>query len=118
MLDSPPLSASRCTNSRMFDEMSVASTEPFGPMRSAARSDCSPVPAAISSSRSPLLTRTMSSMTSVAGPSHLASVGVQSYHAWAVSCHCCSVDRLYDSASNLSGWLIQDPPTAIDLPDG
>jgi hypothetical protein len=74
--------------------MSVASTYPCGPTRSAIWSVSSPAPAATSSTRAPGPTPAMSSISSVAGPSQARTTGVQSFQARAAACHCSQVVSL------------------------
>ncbi len=80
--------------------MSVASTWPPSPTRRAAEIDCSPAPAATSSTREPGPMRARSNMVSVASPSQSPRKGPQRCQASAAACHCARVVVLKVAASN------------------
>src|SRR5579883_1605913 len=115
---SPAARASCAAKSRMLAEMSVASTAPVGPTRRAACRVCPPAPAAMSSTRAPLLISARSSMRSVASPNHASSCGPQRCQASAASCHCRRVVSLYAAGSNVvvMAYLL-DPAQQIRLRD-
>src|SRR3712207_5564475 len=104
----------------MLEEMSVASTYPAEPTRLAAAIVCPPAPAATSSTRAPGPTSAISSITSVAWPSHSSTVGPQRCHGSAAVCHCSLVVALYLTGSNcgagsLGMYLSFLPPRTVGL---
>ena len=110
MFDRPAACASAAAYSSSAGAMSVASTWPVGPTRRAAASDCSPAPAATSSTRQPGPTAAMSNIVSVAVPSHWPRNGPQRCHASAALCHCARVVTLNFCPSNHRSIVHRTPP--------
>src|SRR5712691_1264890 len=111
--------AAASANARIFDEMSVATTRPVAPTSRAAVIAGSPAPAATSSTRLPVPMRARSSITSVAGPSHVRIVDSQRFQASAALCHCCRVVSLNATASSAAiGCASSSGLCAGDANDG
>src|SRR5918997_1869026 len=77
---------------------------------------CPPAPAATSRTRPPGPTPAMSSIVSVACPSHSSTVGPQRYQGSAALCHCSLVVSLYLIESNWVGSVVMiHPPFSVSL---